>query len=56
MDVANSTVNADVNIFGLCDKQLACTTCRIDLESHFHKLPPPSEEELDVLLTTRNYQ
>jgi len=34
MDVTNSMVNADANIFGLCDKQLACTTCRIDLLSH----------------------
>lgn len=31
MDVANSTVNQDANIFGLCDKQLACTTCRVDV-------------------------
>ena len=56
MDVTNSTVNGDTNVFGLCDKQLACTTCRVDLLSHQHLLPQPSEEELDVLLTTRNYQ
>ena len=55
MDVTNSTVNQDANIFGLCDKQLACTTCRIDIETHYDSLPLPSEEELDVLLTTSNY-
>ena len=56
MDITNSMVNQDVNIFGLCDKQLACTTCRVDIESHFNKLPSPTEEELDVLLTTKNYR
>jgi hypothetical protein len=56
MDVVNNTVNADANIFGLCDKQLARAICHIDLKSRFHKLLPHSEEELDVLLSTRNYQ
>lgn len=55
MDVTNSTVNQDANIFGLCDRQLACTTCRVDIESRFDHLPSPSDEELDVLLTTNNY-
>lgn len=50
MDVTNSTVNADANIFGLCDKQLACTTCRVDIHSHFSKLPVPTDEEMDALL------
>ena len=31
MDVTNSIVNQNVNIYGLCDKQLACTTCKIDI-------------------------
>ena len=44
MDVTNSIVNQDANIFGLCDKQLACTTCRVDIDSHFKDLPEPSEE------------
>ena len=35
MDVTNSLVNQDVNIYGLCDKQLACTTCRIDIEKKY---------------------
>jgi ferredoxin len=56
MDVTNSLVNANVNIYGLCDKQLACTTCRVDIESHQDILPQSSEEELDVLLTTRNFK
>lgn len=56
MDVTNSLVNQDVNIYGLCDKQLACTTCRVEIESLSDHLPPPSEEELDVLLTTRDFR
>jgi 2Fe-2S ferredoxin len=55
MDSANRIVNADANIFGLCDKQLACTTCRVDIEHKFDLLAPPSEEELDVLYNTKNY-
>jgi 2Fe-2S ferredoxin len=56
MDVTNRIVNSNINIYGLCDKQLACTTCRVDLQSHYDKVPPPSEEEIDVLITTKNYQ
>ena len=56
MDVTNSLVNQNVNIYGLCDKQLACTTCRVDIETLFSHLSPPSDEELDVLLTTKDYR
>ena len=44
MDVTNSLVNENVNIYGLCDKQLACTTCRVDIENWSDKLKPPSDE------------
>jgi len=56
MDVTNRIVNGNLNIYGLCDKQLACTTCKVDITTHFDKLPQPSEEELDILLTTKNYK
>lgn len=36
MDITNKLVNADVNIYGLCDKQLSCTTCSVEIESHFN--------------------
>ena len=29
MDVTNSSVNQNINVYGLCDKQLACTTCSV---------------------------
>jgi len=44
MDLTNCTVNSASNIYGLCDKQLACTTCSIQVRAGYDKLPPPSEE------------
>lgn len=67
MDVANSLVNEGVNVFGkkmenfanrklgLCDKQLACTTCSVHVLKNYEKLKPPSEEELDILFTLPEY-
>ena len=42
MDLTNKTVNENVNVYGLCDKQLACTTCSVDIEKMYNKLKPPS--------------
>lgn len=67
MDVANSLVNEGVNVFGnkieylfetelgLCDKQLACTTCSVHVLKNYEKLKPPTEEELDILFTLPEY-
>lgn len=43
MDVTNRSVNEDCNIYGLCDKQLACTTCSVNILSHYEKLDEPVE-------------
>jgi ferredoxin len=43
MDITNKSVNQNINIYGLCDKQLACTTCSVEIQSHFDRLPQPSE-------------
>jgi len=69
MDVANSLVNEGVNVFGmiilelfdifflgLCDKQLACTTCSVHVLNNYDKLKPPSEEELDILFLLPEYK
>jgi|JI6StandDraft_1071083.scaffolds.fasta_scaffold18215_5 ferredoxin len=56
MDLTNQTVNAAANIYGLCDKQLACTTCSIQVKAGYTKLPPPSDEELDVLVGLKHYR
>ena len=49
MDITNRSVNENVNVYGLCDKQLACTTCSVEIESHYNTLKQPSEDELDIL-------
>ncbi|VDD87911.1 unnamed protein product [Enterobius vermicularis] len=36
--------------FGACGGALACCSCHVILEkSHYERVPPPSEEELDLL-------
>jgi ferredoxin len=50
MDATNKIVNEQVNIYGLCDKQLACTTCSVVIEDKNEALEAPTEEELDILL------
>eukprot|EP01017_Pseudomicrothorax_dubius_P019225 TRINITY_DN21153_c0_g1_i2.p1 TRINITY_DN21153_c0_g1~~TRINITY_DN21153_c0_g1_i2.p1 ORF type:complete len:106 (-),score=14.15 TRINITY_DN21153_c0_g1_i2:112-429(-) len=67
MDVSNNFVNEGVEIFGndpflliciivgLCDKQLACTTCSVHVKTKYENLPSPSEEEKDVLSGLKDY-
>ena len=43
MDATNRSVNEDINVYGLCDKQLACTTCSVDIMKHYEKLDQPTE-------------
>lgn len=45
MDATNRSVNKNVNVYGLCDKQLACTTCSVEIEKHYEKLKEATEEE-----------
>lgn len=56
MDLTNKIVNKDVNVYGLCDKQLACTTCAIDVVKGYEKLPEPKDDEIDVLFSLKNYK
>lgn len=40
----------DIELEGACDGSLACSTCHLILDTQsFEKLPPPDEEELDML-------
>ena len=65
MDVANALVNDGIQVFGivkkfaiklgLCDKQLACTTCNVHILKNYEKLPTPSEQELDILFSLPEY-
>ncbi|VDN00832.1 unnamed protein product [Thelazia callipaeda] len=45
-------INADLPIdgFGACEGVLACCTCHVILEpEHYKRLPPPTEDEIDLL-------
>ena len=40
----------DIDLEGACDGSLACSTCHVILEqNHYDALPPPDEEEEDML-------
>ena len=40
----------EVDLEGACDGSLACSTCHLILEQELYdQLPPPEEEELDML-------
>ena len=56
MDVANNIANEKMEIYGLCDKNLACTTCSVHIKNKFNELKPPTEEELDILYTLKDFR
>ena len=56
MEITNTSVNQNVNVYGLCDKQLACTTCSVEILTKYDKLPRPTEEELDILIGLNDYK
>ena len=49
LDTLNEQDIKDLAIFGICEKQLACHSCRVNFKSRYDVLPPPGEHELDVL-------
>ena len=49
LDTLNDMNIADLAVFGICEKQLACHSCRVNFITHFDKLPEPLDEEEDVL-------
>ena len=50
LDTLNDMSIQDLAVFGICDKQLACHSCRVNFITHFDKLPEPKDEEEDVLV------
>ena len=49
MDTLNDKNIQDLSVFGICDKQLACHSCRVNVTKHYAAFPPISEDEQDVL-------
>ena len=49
LDTLNEMNMKDLSVFGICEKQLACHSCRVNFISKFESLNEPAEEEKDVL-------
>ena len=49
LDTLNDMNIQDLSVFGICDKQLACHSCRVNFITHYKDLDKPAEEEADVL-------
>ena len=48
LDAINEAGIKNISVFGICDKQLSCHSCAVNIISN-NNLELPSEEELDVL-------
>ena len=49
LDSLNDVNLQDLSVFGICDKQLACHSCRVNFKQGGQQLPEPGEDEQDVL-------
>ncbi len=49
LDTLNDMNIKDLSVFGICDKQLACHSCRINIHKKYDIFPPIKEDEQDVL-------
>lgn len=48
--VLEAARNNDIDIEGVCEGVMACSTCHVIVAgTYFGRLPPPSEEEQDLL-------
>lgn len=54
MDAINNAALRDIEIFGVCDKQLSCHSCAVNIKSKKDKLKPISLDEEDVLADLGN--
>ena len=49
LDALNDMNLKDLSVFGICDKQLACHSCRVNIKKKYEAFPKISEDEMDVL-------
>ena len=49
LDTLNDQNLKDLSVFGICDKQLACHSCRVNFKRGYGGCPPVTEDEQDVL-------
>jgi 2Fe-2S ferredoxin len=48
LDSINEAGISDISVFGVCNKQLACHSCAVQILSKYNTLEKPSTEESDV--------
>lgn len=48
MEVINGADIPNISVFGVCNKQLACHSCAVQVVKNYCKLPKPTEGEQDV--------
>ncbi len=49
LDTLNDMNIKDLSVFGICDKQLACHSCRVNIKKKYEVFPKITEDEIDVL-------
>lgn len=48
LDAINEASLPDISVFGVCNKQLACHSCAVQIKTKYDVLEKPSEAEKDV--------
>jgi ferredoxin len=48
LDSINEAGIPDISVFGVCNKQLACHSCAVQILSKYNTLEKPNSEETDV--------
>ncbi len=48
LDSINEAGIPDISVFGVCNKQLACHSCAVQILSKYNTLEKPTNEEVDV--------
>ena len=49
VSICDSLLEHDIDIDHACDKVCACTTCHVIVREGYQSLPPPEENEEDLL-------
>lgn len=56
LDSINNAGIKNVDVFGICEKQLSCHSCAVHIKTKYDKLNKISEDEEDVLSSLENYR
>lgn len=49
LDAINEAGLKNISVFGVCDKQLSCHSCAVDILNKYDELCKPTDQEVDVL-------